>query len=130
MSQENVEIARKAIEAWNAEDMDALRALYDPDAVYAVPSDWVDAGPYLGREAVMDQFRVLREIFSDSSFDPIDLLDAGDHVVVQVDFHGDTRGLPLTTEMAWVYTVRRGLIVRLEIFRSKDEALEAAGLRE
>lgn len=131
MSQENVKIAREAIEAWNAGDMDRLRELYDPDAVYALPSDWVEAGPYLGRDAIMEQFRQLRDIWrDDSSFDCIDTLDARDRVVVQVDFHGDTRGLPLTTEMAWVYTMRQGLIVRLEIFRSKAEALEAVGLSE
>jgi ketosteroid isomerase-like protein len=129
MSRENVEIASKAIEAWNASDMDGLRDLYDPDAVYAVPSDWI-GGPYLGRDAIMDQFAELRDILRDSSFDSVDILDAGDHVLVQVAFHGDTRGLPLTTDMAWVYTFREGLITRLEIFRSKAEALEAAGLSE
>jgi ketosteroid isomerase-like protein len=129
MSQENVEIARKAIEAWNAGNMDGLRDLYDPDAVYAVPSDWL-GGPYVGRDAIMEQFADLREVWRGSSFDRVDALDAGDRVVVQVAFHGDTRGLPLTTDMAWVYTLREGLIIRLEIFGSKDEALEAVGLRE
>jgi predicted lipid-binding transport protein (Tim44 family) len=33
MSQENVEVVRTAFEAWNAGDMDALRELYDPDAI-------------------------------------------------------------------------------------------------
>jgi len=32
MSQENVEIVRRAYEASNARSMDALRELYDPDA--------------------------------------------------------------------------------------------------
>ena len=74
----------------------------------------------------MQQFSQLREIWSsESSFDRIDVLDAGDRVVVQVDFHGDARGLPLTTEMAWVYTMRNGLIVSLEIFHSREEALNA-----
>jgi ketosteroid isomerase-like protein len=33
MSHENVEIARASFEAWNAGDMDALRELYDPNAI-------------------------------------------------------------------------------------------------
>jgi ketosteroid isomerase-like protein len=129
MSQENVEIARQAIQAWNDRDMDRLRDLYDPAAVYRNPSDWVDAGPYLGRDAIMGQFSQLRDIFS-GFFDRVDLLDAGDRVVVQVDFHGDTRGLALTTEMAWVYTMRNRLIVSLEIFHSREEALQALELSE
>jgi ketosteroid isomerase-like protein len=130
MSQENVEIARKAIEAWNAGDMDGLRDLYDPNAVYAGPSDWIDAGPYLGREAVMQQFAVLRDVFRDSSFDTVDVLDAGERVVVEVAFHGDTRGLPLSAGFVWVYSFREGLITRLEFFHSKAEALAAVSASE
>lgn len=131
MSDENVEIARRAIEAWNAGDMDALRELYDPEAIYRSPSDWVDAGPYLGRDAIMRQFEELRAIWPDNNFfDHVELVDAGERVVARVDFHGDTRGLPLTTEMAWLYTMRQGLIVSLEIFRTREEALAAAGLSE
>jgi hypothetical protein len=33
-------------------------------------------------------------------------------------------------ELTFVYTVRRGLVLGLEIFRDHAEALEAAGLRE
>ena len=33
MSQENVEVVRASLQAWNAEDMDALRELYHPDAI-------------------------------------------------------------------------------------------------
>lgn len=56
MPQQNVEVAREAIEAWNAGDMGRLRELYDPDAVmrYAV-SDWPEPGPFLGRDAIMRQ---------------------------------------------------------------------------
>jgi ketosteroid isomerase-like protein len=130
MSQENVEIARQAIEAWNAGNMDRLGELYDPDAVYRTPSGWV-GGPWVGREAIIEQFRDLRDVWpEDSSFGSPEFLDAGDRVVVQVPFRSETRGLPLTTEMNWVYAMRDGLIVILEFFNSRQEALEAAGLSE
>jgi ketosteroid isomerase-like protein len=70
----------------------------------------------------------LREVWGDDSFfDNVDLLDAGDRVVVQV-FHGDARGLPLTNQAVWVYTMRQGLIAGLEWFHSRDEALQALEL--
>jgi ketosteroid isomerase-like protein len=125
-----VEIARKAIEAWNTEDMDGLRDLYDPDAVYATPPDWI-GGPYVGRDAVMEGFLDLRDVWpDDSSFGRPEFWDGGDCVVVQIPFHSATRGLALSTDVAWVYTMRDGLIVRLEFFHSTEEALEAAGLSE
>jgi ketosteroid isomerase-like protein len=129
MSQENVEIARQAIEAWNAGDMDRLQELYDPDAVYRTPSDWI-GGPWVGREAIMEQFRDLRDVYVEDSFGGPEFLDAGDRVVVRIPWHSETRGLALTTDVTWVYTMRNGLIVSLELFHSREEALEAAGLRK
>ena len=61
MSQENVEIVRATIEAWNAGDMDALRELYHPDAIARPPEGWPEPGPFVGREAVMRAFGQLRE---------------------------------------------------------------------
>ena len=52
MSQENVEIMRAYFEAWNAGDMDAVRQLYDPDAILRMPEGWPEPGPYVGGEAV------------------------------------------------------------------------------
>jgi ketosteroid isomerase-like protein len=130
MSEENVQIALKAIEAWNAGDMDALRDLYDPDAVYATPPDWL-GGPWAGRDAIIEEFRELRNTWpDDSSFGRPEFSDGGDRVVVQIPFHSGTRGLALSTDVAWVYTIREGLITRLEFFHSREEALEAAGLSE
>ena len=128
MSQANLELARSAIQAWNAGDLDGLRDLYAPDAILSYPSGWVEGGPYVGRDAIMDQFGAIREIYPESSFEDVDLRDAGDHVVAHVDYQSEVRGLQLTTDMAWVYTCRDGLIVSCEFFRSEREALEAAGL--
>ena len=128
MSEENVEIARRAIGAWNAGDMDALHALYGPDAVYVTPPDWI-GGPWVGRDAVIEQFRELRDVWpDDSSFGDPEFWDGGDRVVVQIPFHTATRGLALSTDVAWVYTIHDGSITRLEFFHSTQEALEATGL--
>jgi len=53
MSQENVEIVRRGIEAWNRGDMDAFRELHDPDAVLRPVSDWPEQGPFVGRTTLM-----------------------------------------------------------------------------
>jgi ketosteroid isomerase-like protein len=61
MSQENVEVVRAGFEAWNAGDMDALRELYDADAIMRPPEGWPEPGPFVGREAVMRQFQQNRD---------------------------------------------------------------------
>ena len=51
MSQENVEIVRAVFETWNAGDMDALRALLDPDVIMRPLEDWPDAETLVGRRS-------------------------------------------------------------------------------
>jgi ketosteroid isomerase-like protein len=130
MSHQNVEVARKAIVAWNAGHMDRLRELYDADAVmrYAA-SDWPEPGPFLGRDAIMRRFSWLRDTWDADSLDLVrEPLPAGDRVVVRAIWRAAGRGPDTDMEIAWVYTLRRGLVVRAESFQDHGEALEAAGL--
>jgi len=133
MSQQNIEVARAAVAAWNAGDMERLRELYDPDATmhYKGSSDWLESGPYLGRDAIMRQFRWLRDTWDRDALRIVgDVLAAGDRVVVQATWEVAGLGPGGDLEMAWVYTVRDGLIVRADFFRHHAEALEAVGLAE
>lgn len=131
MPHHSVEVARKAIAAWNAGDMDGLRELYDPDAVMRYPaSNWPEAGPFLGRDAIMRQFNWLRDTYDADSLHLVgDPLSAGDRVVVRAIWRAAGRGPDTDLEVAWVYTVRRGLIVSAEFFQNHAEALDAAGLQ-
>ena len=61
MSQENVAVVKALFEAWNAGDMDAVRELYDPHVIVREMEDWPEPGPFVGREAVMRQWEVMRE---------------------------------------------------------------------
>jgi len=131
MSQENVEIVRKAFEAWNAGDMDAFREFYDPDIIVRPPEGWPEPGPFVGREAVMGQWEQLRETWDADEVEPIgDFVDAADRVVVRQAWRGAGHGPSLNMEMTNVFMVRNGRIVYQEVFWDHTEALEAAGLSE
>jgi ketosteroid isomerase-like protein len=131
MSQENVEIVRKAFEAWNAGDMDAFREFYDPDIIVRPPEGWPEPGPFVGREAVMGQWEQLRETWAADEVEPIgDFIDAADRVVVRQAWRGAGHGPSLNMEMTNVFMVRNGRIVYQEFFWDHTEALEAAGLSE
>src|SRR5688500_4571084 len=81
MSQQNVEIVRAAYDAYNARDMDALRELYDPDAIIVRGLDgWPEPGPYVGREEVMRTFENLRAAWDSDTLESVRLIDAGDRV--------------------------------------------------
>ena len=131
MSQQNVEVVRTGIEAWNAGDMDALRETYDPDAIMRTPEGWPEPGPYVGREAVMRQFEQARQTWDADAIELIgDFVHAADRVVVRTKWRGTGHGPESNIELTAVYTVRHRRVLYQEFFRDYAEALEAVGLRE
>jgi ketosteroid isomerase-like protein len=131
MSQENVEIMRAGIEAWNAKDWDRLRAFYAADVTLRGTKEWPEQGPFLGLEAVMRQFAQMRDAWDADSLEPIsEFIEAGDRVVVRLRWRGAGRGPELNVESTNVYTFRNQRIVFQEAFRNHAEALEAVGLSE
>ena len=129
MSQENVEVAKAAFEAWNAGDMDAFRELCDPEIIMRPPERWPEQGPFVGREAVMRQWEQTRETWDADTVEPIsDFIDIADRVVVRQVWHGVGQGPESNIEVTNVFTVRKGRIVHQEFFWDHAEALESLGL--
>ena len=131
MSEENVEIVRRAHQVWNAEDMDTLRELYDPGIIWRGPDGWLEPGPYAGREAVMGQVEQMRDTWDTDSFELIsELIDVGDRVAVRFIWRGAGHGPEANIEATGVYTVRKGRIIGIEFFWDHAEALATLGLSE
>ena len=130
MSQENVEIVKAAVKAWNASDMDAFREMYDPDVVLRAVEDWPEPGPYVGRDAVMGLFVQAREAWDSEAVEPISFIDAGDRVVLRYIWRAVGHGPDVDMEQTIVYTLRKGRVVYQEYFWDYAEALEAVGLSQ
>jgi ketosteroid isomerase-like protein len=56
MSRENVEVARKALDAFDRRDRAAWLTLHDPECENFPPRDWPESDPIQGYEAVWDFF--------------------------------------------------------------------------
>jgi ketosteroid isomerase-like protein len=132
MSEENVEIMRRSIEAWNRRDLTTASALWRSDGEI----DWLRAqGPLKGvyrgygeRETFWDEFW---STFEDVQLETHGYTQAGAEVVVPNTAHLRGRdGIEVTASSTFVYTVENGEITRLRMFQEQAEALEAAGLRE
>jgi ketosteroid isomerase-like protein len=131
MSQENVEVVRALFDAWNAGDMSRIYDLHDPEVIGRPFKDWPEPGPFVGREAVMWQWKEMRETWDADSVEPIgNFIDAADRVVVRYVWHGVGHGPESNLEVTGIFTVRKGAILAMEFFRDHGEALEAAGLSE
>ena len=132
MSQENVEVVRRQIEAWNRRDLTTWLALFRSDAEI----DWSRArgplkGVYRGHgelEAFWDEFW---STFEDVQLETHGFTEAGSEVVVSNTAHLRGReGIEVTARSTFVFTVENGQITRLRMFQERAEALEAVGLWE
>ena len=118
-------------DAWNAGDTDRLREVYDPDVVIRAPEGWPEPGPFVGRDAVMRQWKRNLESWEADTFEAVgDPIDAGDRVVVRLRWTGVSRGTSTQLEFTAVYTVRKGKVAYQESFWDHAEALETLGLSE
>jgi ketosteroid isomerase-like protein len=131
MSQENVEIVRAGFEAWNRGDMDAFAEVHHPDVVLLAVEGWPEPGPYVGRDTLMRQFEQMRSTWDADNLEAIsDFIDVGDRVVMRISWDAVGQGPGFNIEVTQVFTVRKGKIIRIEIFWDHAQALEAVGLSE
>jgi ketosteroid isomerase-like protein len=134
MSQENVEVVRKAFEAWNRGDRPGAEAYVDPDWEWRTAQKFpgVDA-VYRGKEGFRRFWSSFREPWESIRIDLERLEDLGDgRVLALMTFYGKGRGsgVDVTTEYANVVTIRDGLWVYAVGYSDWHSAFEAAGLQE
>ena len=133
MSPNAVEVVRRAYEAFNRGDLDGVVEYGAPDFEYvatgAIPGA---AGTYRGTEEYRRFLDWWWGEFDEPEFEVQELIDAGDQVFASTTMRG--YGKQSGAETSWgswqVWTVRDGTVLRGQAFPSRDQALEAAGLRE
>jgi ketosteroid isomerase-like protein len=131
MSQENVEIVRRMLAAFNAEDMAAFGEIFDSHVVMRMAEGWPESGPFMGRGAVMREVDQLRETWDADAMRVIsDFVDVGDRVVVRLIWRGVGRGPRADMEFSGVYTLRDGKVIAIDQFWDHAVALKAVGLEE
>jgi ketosteroid isomerase-like protein len=132
MSQENVEIVRKAIDAFVHGDLDG--AVRDNDSDVEVDfsrSQGIEAGIYHGHEDVRAFWSRFRDAFDRISVSVDEFIECGEHVVVpnRTCFWG-REGIEVEAQSAYVVTFRNGRIIEWRLFQTRADALEAVGLAE
>jgi ketosteroid isomerase-like protein len=131
MSQENVEVVKANIDAYNREDWDA----FFKDVAPGFEADFSRAlGPWRGVFGLDQMRRILgefRETWESARAEPHEFIEAGDLVVVPQTQHLKGRGgIEVVVRGAFVFTIRNGAIERVSMYQGKEEALEAVGLSE
>jgi ketosteroid isomerase-like protein len=131
VSQQNVEIVRRMLAAFNAEDMDAFADILDSHVVMRMADGWPEPGPFMGREATLREIDQLRETWNADALRLVgDLIDIGDRVVGRLIWRGVGRGPQADMEFSAIYTLRDGRVIGVDQFWDHGEALKAVGLEE
>ena len=133
MSQEWVDLVRLGFEALQRGDMAMFDGMTTPDLVLVQPPEVPDAKTYEGRDAIAESMEDWPKQWEDFRMDLIEILDAGDEVAVSVTRHrgrGRESGIEMDFEVFYVQRGRDGKLARMEMFFKREQALEAAGLRE
>ncbi len=134
MSQENVEVVRRGVDAINARDFDALADLVAPDVA------WDDTEGFAGLRTVHKGPAELRhwlesvlEPWGDLQLAVEDIREAGDDSVyleTSMATRGKSSGVETAIRVWMVFWLTESKIAKRRLFWDRDAALEAAGLSE
>jgi ketosteroid isomerase-like protein len=130
MSQENVDKTLGYIDAYNRRDFDAAVEFFHPQVEWVLPP-LQRADSAVGPDEIRRFWEGLDETFDELRLDPVETIDAGDRVAVQLRYHvlGKGSGVEIDGELYHqVTTFRDGMMVRIQYFETWAEAREAAGL--
>jgi ketosteroid isomerase-like protein len=133
VSQENVELVRGVLAEFNETQQPS--ELLAPDFVWDLRSwpVWTGQSEFHGPDGFREFFAEWIDAYEEWTQEFESFIDAGDsQVVVTTVQRGRLRGSDSWVDLraAFLYTVADGLISRIEVYESPEQALEAAGLRE
>ena len=133
MSQENIDVVRRMLDAFNRGDVDAVIAAFHEGCEVSEPPEMPDrpALGFHGHDGIREWMTNLREV-AGVEFRTRSFTTSGDVIVTELASRGQGQasGVPVEWTTFAVLRVREGKIARAQGFLSRDEALKAAGLPE
>jgi ketosteroid isomerase-like protein len=130
VSQENVEIVRRWVAAFNRGDPKGVLELCNPEVEWWDREDDPGASVRRGYDENRKALAELDEALAELRIEPEEFIGAGEHVVVPIRLLGRGRasGVPFEEQEVHVFRLRDGKISEGREYREKDEALKAVGV--
>ena len=131
VGREQIEIVKRALDAWNRGDVDAMVAEASPNGEYAIAEQNPNARLLHGRDEIADYLRDWHDTIHGLHYQPEQVRDAGDAVVVLGTMSGrvgSDDGPELTAELGFVLWFDGNVVVRAEEYLDLRDARAAAGL--
>jgi ketosteroid isomerase-like protein len=132
VSRENVELARRCIDAYNRRDIEAMRTLDAPDLELDFSASLgVEAGIYRGFDACLRLWANYFDAFDEIHIEPEAYLDVGDSVVIPNTSRSRGRaGIEVLARSTFVFTFDGDQLTRICLYQEEQQALKAVGLEK
>jgi ketosteroid isomerase-like protein len=132
MSRENLQTLRRALPEGAPVDSEALLGILDDDVQWDYVGAFPEAITYHGPDEVREFLQEWAQAFDDFGVEAGEAIAAGNSVAVSVRQwgRGKETGAKVNNRTWQVFTFRGGKVIHCRGYATRDEALEAAGLRE
>jgi ketosteroid isomerase-like protein len=121
---ERVSLVRRLIEAWNANDWDALESVWHPEGKIVAPDGWPESGEFTGWAAIRDQFARLKDPWTTERGELNSIELAGERVLANFRWvgEGEASGARLDADIWMLCEFRDQLISGVRYFTDEAEA--------
>jgi ketosteroid isomerase-like protein len=132
MSQENVEVVRRFMEAYNRRDFGSINELIDPTFEFRSRFVGIESVHRASEGFPDTYFKMLDEAYDRFEVVLSEFIDAGAAVLTagHAEWRGKSSGLEGETPVLPAFWLRARRVFRAETFTDRAEALDAVGLSE
>jgi ketosteroid isomerase-like protein len=130
VSEQNVELHRRGIEAFNARDVEAFVGIADPEVEFHSVYEAVGGADYHGHSGTRQFFRDLEDTWDEIRVEPEMYFDLGENTLLYYVGHGRgmQSGAEVAMALAQVCRWRDGLCVYWKTYVTREDALRDLGV--
>jgi ketosteroid isomerase-like protein len=133
LSKQNIELHRRALEAFNARDVEAFIAYVDPSSEYYPVLATLDGVTvYHGHAGVRSWFADFQDVWGEIRVEPEAYFDLGELTILSyvLRARGRQSDVEVTMQFTQVAKWRDNLMVYVKVYTSREEALADLGVSE
>jgi ketosteroid isomerase-like protein len=127
-----IEVVKRGYDAWARGDIEGLFSIMDPEIEWHPPPNFPEHGPHRGVEAIRRAMSSYGETFDYFVSEPKRILATGRPgevlALATTRTRGRGSGAEVAIEVAHLFEVRDGKVVRMEVIPDQREALRRVGL--
>jgi ketosteroid isomerase-like protein len=125
----DIETVEALLAAYRRGDVEAILELNHPEGEWVNPDYAIEPGTRRGREEIRRAIERIFEFFETVDVESMERTPDGRILVItRVRSRGMGGGPGIEALTGTLFTIRDGLLLRYEWFRSPEEAIEAAGM--